>query len=233
MTKKLYCSITGDWSYASDERVAKLAALHGGSEAGLKDPTTGYMSREGKKLVEAHGGDRNAARAAANAERKNKISCIVTGERLYISDARMAHKTTKLGVSETELRATYVSRVASRLRKDLAVKVDATKTFDTLTPDQRHEIDAQIAEMGQTGSLPAPAAPKGSKVKVVAPAAPVAPVPQGDVVMDEVSQAAPVVMETVTAPVAEIDPLRHIEGESASDRKNRIKREKRSVAKVS
>ena len=38
MTKKLYCSITGDWSYASDERVAKLAALHGGSEIALKDP---------------------------------------------------------------------------------------------------------------------------------------------------------------------------------------------------
>ena len=244
MARKLYCSITRDWAYCSEDRFSKLVAQFGGTEAGLADPLTGYVSREGKKLVELHKGDREAARVAAIKLFKNKIACTVTGEQMYISDDRMAHLKGKYQTNEDGVRARYVSRVAKRLREQLAKTLigKPEAVYSVLTDEQKAGIDKQIQDMAAEGKLPAPSAPKGSK-KVAKPADPMAAVATA-----AVTAAAEPVVETVATPApettvidavpaaltetAELDPLRHIDGESKSARKARIAKERLAAVKA-
>ncbi|MHA2067901.1 MAG: hypothetical protein ACXABY_26365, partial [Candidatus Thorarchaeota archaeon] len=102
MTRKLTCTVTGNWTYCSEERWQKLVAKFGSEE----QLTAGYISREGKKV--------NAGEGEAPTSHKNKIACTITGELMYISPGRMQKLIDKQG-SEEAVRNGYVSRVAKRL----------------------------------------------------------------------------------------------------------------------
>ena len=163
MTKKLICTITGNWSYCSDERYQKLCAEAGGKANFIAT----YQSREGQKLVKQAGGDIEKAKKASTKQiPKGKVRCIVTGELCVISDERMAKLAGERG-GEDKVHETYISRVANRLRKQLALThqkdIDEPKPFEELTKKLQAEIDKEIRTMAESGSLPAPAAPKGSK----------------------------------------------------------------------
>ena len=165
MSKKLTCSITGDWTYCSDERWSKLVAENGGTDEKMLES---YQSRKGKKLVAGYNGDAAKARKAAIADQpKNKIKCTVTGEQCYISDERMGKLAGKEGSSEELVRKTYVSRVASRLRKQKAIAnqpgIEEPKSFNDLSKKEQTKIDKEIYQMATDNNLPAPSATKGSK----------------------------------------------------------------------
>ena len=53
MSKKLTCTITGNWSYVDEARYDKLATKAGGEDKLI----AGYMSRAGKKILAANEGD--------------------------------------------------------------------------------------------------------------------------------------------------------------------------------
>ena len=105
MAKKLVCVKTGNWSYCSDERYAKLVKKFGG----VAELEAKYVSRAGKKLEETGGKVPDLF--------KNKIECTITGQWCYISDARLKKLAKKFG-SEKAVREQYVSRVAKRLLAD-------------------------------------------------------------------------------------------------------------------
>ena len=116
--KKLICVKTGNWSYCTESRYAKLVEKFG-SEENLR---TQWMSRIGKKMS-------NSAEVAPS-EFKNKIRCSVTGQLYQISDARLEKMIAKANGDETVARASFICRVAKRLIK-------AGKTVD--------EIKAMVA----------------------------------------------------------------------------------------
>jgi len=124
--KKLICVKTGNWSYCTESRYAKLVEKFG-SEENLR---TQWMSRIGKKMS-------NSAEVAAPSEFKNKIRCSVTGQLYQISDDRIGKMIAKANGDEVAARASFICRVAKRLMK-------AGKTVD--------EIKAMVAN----GTLPAP-----------------------------------------------------------------------------
>lgn len=134
MARKLKCTVTGNWSYCSEDRWQKLVAKYG-SEDKLRAE---YVSRSGKKALDA--------KSEIPSSFKNKVRCTVTGELCYISDKRMKALIKKAG-SEDEVRKTYISRVANRLRK-------------------QGKSDEDIVKMAKDGELPAPASVHGPRVKV-------------------------------------------------------------------
>lgn len=178
-TRKLICSITHDWAYCTEERFQELRKKFGS----IAKIATGYQSREGKKMIKAAmvdcklEGDELAAKvlevtaevtAACLANPgKNKIFCVCTGERMYISPERLAHKMEVLGCTEDELRASYTSRVAARLQKSLPQEMFKKDPAD-LSDAENQEVLDRIKEMALEGKLPAPSAPKGSKKKAEA-----------------------------------------------------------------
>jgi hypothetical protein len=111
MARKLRCTVTGNWSYCSEERYQKLVTKYGGE----KELEAKYVSRQGKKTSEEGG--------KAPDEFKNKIECTITGELCYISDERMKKLVKKMG-SEQAVRDGYVSRVAKRLLKEGKTKTE-------------------------------------------------------------------------------------------------------------
>ena len=165
MAKKLKCSITGDWSYCSDDRMQKLVATLGSVEAA----ENGYISRKGKTLLAAADGDvGKAQKAAAKETIKNKIACTVSGELMFISDQRMKHLMEKGKTDEDGVRAGYVSRVAQRLRKEAAAGL-GDKPFAELSQKAQREINRELKDRFTAGNWPAPSAPKGSKQEAPAP----------------------------------------------------------------
>jgi len=213
MTRKLTCTITRNWSYCGEDRYQALVAKFGSEEQLLAN----YQSRAGKKLVAEAEGDITKAQATSQANSGDKVACIVTGDLMYISKERMTKKAAKAGTDEAGIRSTYVSRVASRLRKQLA----GEKLFTDLTVDEQNAIDAQISQMHEDGTLPKPSAPKGSGETVVVKApkkvkAPKEPKPDTTVL-------------DVIPTTSELDPLRQIDGEDTKARKNRIARERRAL----
>jgi len=102
MTRKLTCTVTGNWTYVSEERYQKLVKKYG-SVAELEKK---YVSRAGKKLQET--GDK------APDTFKNKICCTVTGQLCYATNERW-HRLLKKYGSEEEIRKNCISRVAKRL----------------------------------------------------------------------------------------------------------------------
>ena len=169
MSRKLVCSITGDWTYCSEERWDQMVAK-AGSEQKMLDS---YQSRKGKQLVKEHDG--NVTKARGGATQNNKIACSVTGELMYISDERMKKLTDKAG-SEKAVREGYVSRVAMRLRNELAEKQqkgeESSKPFADLPKKDRIAIDKEIRAQADAGKLPPPSAPKGSQKQAPTSSAP-------------------------------------------------------------
>jgi len=222
MTRKLKCTITGNWSYCSEDRFQKLVAQFGSEEALIN----GYVSREGKKLLAANEEDVSKAQAAAQAVvHKNKIACTVTGELMFISDERMKHLCETGNTDEEGVRAGYVNRVAKRLRKEEANKVEAGKSFADLTQDQQLTIDEGLKARFDAGDWPATAAPKGSKQEKAEKAPKAAKAEKAEKPETEVR-------DTVPAATEALDPLRHIENESSKERKNRIRRERAALNRV-
>jgi len=217
-TKKLRCSVTGNWSYCGEARYEKLVAQFGSEQKLLE----GYQSRAGKKLVAAAEGDIAKAMKGVAATHKNKIACIVSGELMFISDARMTHLQTKLETDEQGVRDQYVSRVASRLRKEAAAQIVDDAGFSDLTKKDQKAIDTALRARYVAGDWPAPSAPKGSKQTT--PAEPKAPKAS--------KKAGTKPATTVVDTTPDTDPLRHIDGESSKDRKNRIRRERAAAAKL-
>lgn len=228
ITRKLMCIITGDWSYCTAERMEQLRKKFGS----MPKLIAGYMSREGAKMVaalvpeglEGEALEEATAKAVEKAHKaclanpgKNKIFCILTGERMYISPARMARKMEVGECSEEEVRANYLSRVATRLEKSLPQKM-FQKDLADLNKTELKAVHAEIKAMKEAGTLPAPSAPKGSVTPAPAkPAKPAKPVAE-TVVFD-------------TTPDGE-DIMRTIDGESSKDRKNRIRRERNAAKKA-
>ena len=235
MTKKLTCTVTGNWSYVSDERFAKLAEKAGGENELIAN----HISREGQKVKDG--------KIEMPTLHKNKIPCSVTGELMFCSDERMEKliakgKASNPDFSEMDVRAAYISRVARRLRKEKAIKADIA--FEELDDNQRADIDFEIRELADLGNLPAASAPKGSKQIVAATLPPNTEIPPENAEDAENSDIEPEInIETThseTGSVKEttptetetetIDPLRMIDGESKKERKNRIRRERAAIA---
>lgn len=222
-TKKIICSITGDWTYCTDERFEQLRAKFGS----IKKLVAGYQSRAGTKLVEALMAadaelELEAAVEQARADcqanpGKNKIFCIITGERMYISDARMAKLQEKGGCDEQAVRDSYRSRVAKRLEGTIAQTMFQMNVSD-LDEDKLATVHEEIREMAAEGKLPAPAAPKGSVTEKPA--------------KKKTSKKTSAKKETVVVDTNAEDIYRKIADESSKDRKNRIRREKRALAKA-
>ena len=214
-TRKVMCSITGDWAYCSEERFQALRKQFGS----IAELNANYMSRQGKKLVDSkipeglEGDELATARATAIAEAKaecqnnpgkNKIFCTLTGERMYISPARMKHLMEVGNCTEDEVRANYKSRVAKRLEKKLAQSM-YEKEFSDLETAEIETVHAEIRKMKDEGTLPAPA--KKGKNNPTAKSAPKSHKKGGTVVIDET-------------------------GESKKDRRNRLRRERRAAQKA-
>jgi len=162
-----------------------------------------YQSRAGQKLVAECGGDIEKARKKAQkVDMSDKIACTITGELLVISKARMAKKMETLGLDEKSVRKAYISRVAKRL-------LAQGKTAE------------EIKAMYDAGEMPAPSAPKGSRTEV--PKAPKASKAPKSKKKTEVKDTVPT--------QGELDPLRQIDGEDAKARRNRIRKERRAMAK--
>lgn len=202
MTDKITCTVTGNWSYISGERLKK-----GASEAGSeKKFRAGYVSKEGRKLRDEQAqmwfpsaNETPTTYKCLNDEQrafidekidairptlrfKNKIRCQVTGELLFISDERKASLLEKARESNANMTMemvedSYISRVAKNLRTEKARKLlkSDEKGFGDLTPAQQKEVDAEIRLMADQGKLPAASSPKGSK-KRPEPAPPAKPV---------------------------------------------------------
>jgi len=220
-TRKLTCTVTGNWQYVGQERWDKLSAAAGGDEELIAT----HVSRDGKKIQEG--------KMELSEVFQNKIPCIVTGVLCFCSPERLEKKikegrarTENEEFGEADVRAEYVSRVATRLRKKLANAVEEGKSFLELTVEQRTEIDEQIGEMAANGNLPAPSAPKGSKKAKVEETEE----PEGDIEVavthDEDTSTKDTTPEDIN------DPLRQVQGESKKARKNRIRRERAALKKA-
>lgn len=176
--KKLKCIVTGNWVYANEATLAKMVA------AGTAKPTSNpevytYTSRQGLTLLAANAGDLDKAKLAASARVPGKVRCTITGELMVVSKERMAKLASAHGGDEEKVHATYVSRVAAKLRESLSPK---DKLFPTLSPEERENIDAQIRALAAENHLPRASVPKGQGVKrtpkkVVVP--PATPTPTG------------------------------------------------------
>lgn len=215
-SKKIECVITGDWQYCNEARYNELVAKYG-SEEQLREE---YTTRKGQKFIKQAEGDIEKAKELALAEvgdGKNKIACIVTGEKMFISPERMEKLKTSLATDEDGVRAQYVSRVANRLRKEAAAEHE--KKFEELDEETQNRIDDALRERFENGDWPAPSAPKGSRADK--------PVRQP---RKKKSTETKVISETPNA--SELDPLRHIEGEDSRSRKNRIRRERAAIARA-
>jgi len=144
---------------------------------------------------------------------------------MFISDERMKHLCETGNTDEEGVRASYVNRVAKRLRKEEANKVEAGKSFAELTEDQQATIDEGLRARFEAGDWPATAAPKGSKqVKETKEKAPKEKAPTAETKPDTE------VRDTIPTETEVLDPLRHIDGETSAERKNRIRRERRAMA---
>lgn len=212
-TKKVKCNITGDWQYCNESRYQDLIAKYGSEEALQEE----YTSRAGLKLLKEHDGDVEAARAAVSTVGKNKIACIVTGEKMFISPARLARLRETLDTDEDGVRSSYVSRVAKRLRKEAAQELEVD-SFEDLTEEQQNAIDDALRARFESGDWPEPSdrSAKPEKVK-----------------SKPIKKAAAPGKTKVVTEVAALDPLRIVEGETPNERKNRVRRERRALAKLS
>jgi len=103
MSKKLRCSVTGNFSYVNDERWNKLVAKFDSEE----DLKTNYVSRLGKRVLQGEPEPETY---------KNKVRCIVTGELRAVSKDFWARLIKRHG-SEEAVRENYISRIAKQLRK--------------------------------------------------------------------------------------------------------------------
>jgi len=220
-TRKLTCTVTGNWQYVGQERWDKLVA-----EAGSEDELiANHVSREGKKIQEG--------KAEPAEIFQNKIPCIVTGVLCFISPERLEKKikegqarTENKEFNEDDVRAEYVSRVATRLRKKLANAEEEGKSFLELTAEQRTEIDEKIGEMAANGNLPSPSAPKGSKKAEVEETEET----EGDIEVAVTHDEDTSTKDTIPEEID--DPLRQVQGESKKARKNRIRRERAALKKA-
>jgi hypothetical protein len=146
MARKLKCTVTGNWSYCSEDRWQKLVAKYG-SEEKLRAE---YVSRSGKKLSES--------KADVPDSFKNKVRCTITGELCYVSDKRM-HALVKKAGSEEEVRKNYVSRVANRLRKQGKTDEEIVKMA------KNGELPAPASAPGTRVKTPRKTSRKSKKVK--------------------------------------------------------------------
>lgn len=105
-TRKLKCTITGNWDYCTEERYQRLIEKYGGEENLLKT----YASRIGKKIQRGE--------STQPTQFKNRIKCTVTGQLLALPDPRKQKIMKKNNWTEDELRKNFVCRVAKRLRKE-------------------------------------------------------------------------------------------------------------------
>lgn len=249
---KLTCNVTKVWQYQTPEQIAVRAKNHGGEE----NLFATYVSRRGQKarnecavrLFPEVSGEETTYHMLSEEQKhhvdqeinimvengdfvpKNMVRDYVTGELLICSEDRMAKLIAKMreeghpNADEDFVRRNYTGRVTRRRMADWAKiclnKEDAKWT--DLTPDQQEEGIQHIRTDFESGNWERPAAPKGSKANG-----------QQKTIVHHTSESSHADTTPESMGWAELDPYRHIDGESAKDRKNRIRREKRRLAKAS